>query len=577
MALKQIGFKDFKGASASHELGQRNILRGFSGSGKSRIKDAIAFLFCGTDSFGARNPTHLISTGQESMSVSITTDKSIITRTLTRKGNGTIKVKINDVDTTYTQTQFESMIGTPDVFLSAMIPGYLFGLTQAKRMEVLTEVLPKLERLPLVQELLGFELTNQEQVKYGITRRPDLVASSIAIDRRSYETAIAEKRGRIQQLKEMKEPLKPTLRDRSGELVEIDSRKEAWDKFQRLTKDSIDRDAVISRIKQENAYRDQRKQKLQEELSAIKLMEAEKPSDEKVRSIEKELKDLPPEPAFMNEVMDDTCSTCGQTVSPRHREKVRETNEKAKVAHLDLVGSVTAHNNEVRVRLKKANEDFKAVEKAYLANEQENEKKRKRAYAINLEIGGIVNQEIPEAIEAPTSMGILPFNPEERKAVYDYMQTYNKEWGAYESQLKTYNESEKTIKEIEKNIQENEGILERLKKMEEVFKTLPEVETKRSIGSFNTKALLFDGENVIVKGMPLRMLSSGEKMAVHLYFAYEIGRRMKRPHRLIFLDNADLMSKEAWVNLLLPEYDIRQFQYFLAHVVENQDFSITIE
>ena len=159
MAVKRIELENFKGKNVSFTIGKQNIISGRNGAGKSSIKDALAFAFCGTDSFGTRNPTHLISKDMDSTRVTVLTDKALLTRTLTRKGNGIIKVEINGISSTYNQGQLEASVGKVDTFLSAMIPGYLFDLSEAKRQEVLADVLPKVDRLALLTEMLGFELT----------------------------------------------------------------------------------------------------------------------------------------------------------------------------------------------------------------------------------------------------------------------------------------------------------------------------------------------------------------------------------------------------------------------------------
>lgn len=577
MALKQITFENFKGASASHALGHKNKLSGFSGSGKSRLKDALAFAFCGTDSHGTRNPTHLISLGEDKLSVSITTDKATITRTLTRKGNGSLKVNNGMIDTTYTQTQFEGMIGAPDVFLSGMIPGYLFQLTPAKRMEVLTEVLPKIDRASLVTELLGFEMSNEEKIKYGINRRADLVASSISVDRRTYEVAISEKTGRISQLKEMKRPTPPVTTDKSEEIARFDGIKQAWLMYEAELKTFNARGAMIKRITDENKYREEKRVALRTELNTLKMIEPDsfKPNDAELKAVRAELKPEPQEPLFINEIMADHCSTCGQVVAPRYREQVKVSNESKRNEYLGELENIRIHNNSVQSRIKIANDAFKEKEKVYLDMVETNRKKQARAFAVNLEIGGLVDQEIPAEVPQPVAPEIL-YDKEHHLKLIEENNTYNRQMGAYNVQLQDFEASGTLIGVIEKEIELLTNNLNRYKKMEEVFKSLPEIETSRSIGVFNTDILVFNGEDVTVSGMPLKMLSTGERLSVYLYFAYEVNSRMKRPHNIIFMDDADLISSEAWSKVSTKSYDSSKFQYFLAHVVEGQPMTVEV-
>lgn len=575
MALKQLSFEHFKGATASFDLGHKNILKGFSGSGKTRIKDALSFVFCGTDSNGTRNPTHLITIGEDKLSVAVVTDKATITRTLTRKGNGTLKVHNGTIETSYTQTQFEKMIGSPDLFLSAMIPGYLFQLSQAKRMEVLTEVLPKIDRNTLVTELLGFEMTNEEKLKYGVSRRADLVASSIAVDRRQYELAITEKTGRINQLAELRAPVYPEGGYEADEAARFDGIKQAWSIYENELKAYNNRNASIAQVEKENKYREERRISLKDELSKIRILDLKsfKPNDADLISIRAELKPEPQEPLFVNEVLSEHCSTCGQIVAPRYRDQVKSANDKKRMEYMDELEAVRLHNNEVQSRLKIANDAFKKSENDYIDMTEANRKAQARAHAINLELAGLVDQVVPVALPEPVQPDLL-YDKEAHLKLIEQNNNFNRALGAYNVKLEEFKTSATRIEVLQNDIATLSSMLERYKRMEDVFKKLPEVETSKSIGIFNTDILLFNGENVIVNGMPLKMLSTGEQMSVYMYFCYEINSRMPRPHNIIFVDDADLISSEAWSKVSSKSYDTSGFQYFLAHVVEGQEMQI---
>ena len=176
MAFQSIKMQHFRNmAEQTFAFGRRNTLRGKNGSCKSTLKEAMAFVFAGTDSLGNKNPQHLISWDQPATEVMIQTDKAILTRRLTSKGAATIKLTRGDVTTPMSQQQIDTLIGGTDVFLSTLIPGYFFGLPPEKQQKVLTDLLPPTDRKKLgVKELPGSlaealnELDKDEVIKAAL-------------------------------------------------------------------------------------------------------------------------------------------------------------------------------------------------------------------------------------------------------------------------------------------------------------------------------------------------------------------------------------------------------------------------
>jgi hypothetical protein len=576
MAVKKIELENFKGRTASYELGRANTISGRNGAGKSSIRDALAFVFCGTDSVGTRNPTHLISKDSDGMKVSVVTGKATITRSLSRKGNGTIKVEQNGVASTYNQSQFENMVGRVDTFLSAMIPGYLFDLTEAKRQEVLADVLPKVDRLAILVELLGFEPSPEEKLKYGFNRRPDLVAAGIATDRRGAEAALNQKRGRIAQLSELTKPEEPALVDVSSELSAMAHLKAQWSEHEAHLKDSSARKLRRMQVIQENSFRDQRRKEIAQQLEELKLKPKSEYEPISLEDLRAQIKPLPSQPVMAAELDSDHCSTCGQAVSLKSRSAVRLRNEEINTSWKKECEQTEEHNKGIQSQIKAANDKNEAAKKAYLETVEHNRRVESIRKSLEIELAGLTDQEVPEEIlsrEAPESV----YSASAHMALVEKQETYKKAMAIYESRMEDWKSMEQQVKNLSEEVSSIQGTVDRFKAIEVALKSLPEVETKRQIGVFNTEQIIFDGNDCFVNGTPRKMLSTGERAKTDVYFCREIMLRMPKPHGLVFHDDADLVSACNWEVITGGKaWDSSKFQDFIVYVSE-EDLKVEIK
>lgn len=310
MALKNLRLKNFKGTyEASYPLPQAASIRGRNGTGKTTLKEAICFVFAGTDACGLRSPVHLITKGKEEAEVEITTDKATLYRKITQKGVGQIRLTVSGVVTPITQSQLETMVGSPDVFLSVFLPGYFMTLANEKQQKVLQELLPPVDRRGIFEELSGFRLDDEEVLKYGLHRRIDLVASSLSQARRELEKEAARVEGQIEGMTsfdEMEQPAEP--QEAVKTLNKQTLLKQLWEEY---------------KSRQEHHF-----------LEEIKKLRAK-------------YKPQPGQPVLAQEISSDNCMMCGQIVGSKHREKISRLNQEAREAYEKRLVEIRAYNADI--------------------------------------------------------------------------------------------------------------------------------------------------------------------------------------------------------------------------------------
>jgi 7,8-dihydro-6-hydroxymethylpterin-pyrophosphokinase len=585
MPIKKIDLTNFKGKNEkTYELFQTTELKGKNGSGKTLIRDAIAFVFCGTDSYGTRNPTHLISNDQDNLKVSVDTGKALFSRTLTRKGSSTVKLEVAGVATTFNQTQLEEKIGRTDTFLSVLIPGYFFSLTEAKRQEVLADVLPKVDRVTTIEELSGLVLTEDEKNKYGFNRRYDLIASAVSVDRRSYELALNQKRGSVEVYERIEKPSPVEVNHYVQQISDLDSIKQANEKYASHIKAIQAAEAHNAKLEEINEAINKRLididveiQHHSKQLHNLDLYRVELSDQEFITTaitpLESQLRKEPQEPMLFNIITQDNCSTCGQSVSERHRDSIRMQNEKIKQEYLQVLEEVRFHNKEIQGKISALKLDRADKVKKYLNTVNTNRDIKAKMQLLENEKAVT---RLQEKVEVPLHMAApTPYELAVHLELKEKSRQHDQIVGEYNSKLKNYENAQQQIIKLKEELLDNQKVFERLSKLEETLKTLPSIELKRQSGLFETETLKFNGEVVFVNNVPYNMLSTGEKMAVNLYFSRTISSLWHRSHKIIFLDDADLLSTETYekVSMKLPESN--DIQHIMAYVTEDTEVQIS--
>lgn len=583
MPVKKIEFTNLKGKTGTCELFTNTKLRGANGTGKTLIRDAIAFTFCGTDSYGTRNPTHLISIDQDNLKITIDTGKAVFSRTLTRKGSSTIKLEVAGVATTYNQTQLEDKIGKTDTFLSVLIPGYFFTLSEAKQQEVLSDVLPPVNRIELIKEVSGLDISEDEQKKYGLHRRYDLIASAVSTDRRSYENAINQKNGSIAAYKKIVKPEPVGVNCYAQQVSEMDNLKQLHNKYEDQLRSVRSIELHNSNITEANNLIKKRlsdidieidhNSKLLQDLSLLKPEETDAEFNEKIKSLSSGLKREPPEPTLQNLITNDNCHTCGQVVGERHRDSVRAQNEKIKTEYLKTLEEIKMHNESITNTVN----DFKLSRNAVIKKYQDavnfNRDVKAKIQALENEKANTKEQvvlQLPVLVEKPEHYDLV-----KHLELKELSKKHEHLIGAYDLNIKMYNNAQNDIQKLECELLDNQQTLDRLLKLENTLKEIPGLELKKQAGLFNTDTLVFDGKNVFFNNVIYNMLSAGEKIAVSFYFSRTISSLWHKSHKIIFLDDADLLSTETYekVSPKLPAHE--EFQTIMAYVTNDTEVKVS--
>jgi DNA repair exonuclease SbcCD ATPase subunit len=347
----------------------------------------------------------------------------------------------------------------------------------------------------------------------------------------------------------------------------------SWLLYEKDLKVFNDNKAAISRISAENDYRAKRKVEILASMESLVLKP--KPTDEQsdLSVLQLQVKPMPAKPSTQGVVEADHCHTCGQPVSPRYREQITKNNEAVEAAWLKECEEVEAFNKGIREQVSAAHAKNEQIKKAYHEIVETNRRTEAARRSLELELAGIVEAEVPVAVPTPP----IPAETYD-KAHYQKLQAeteaYKQAIAVYSYAKKEFDEAASTIAQIKESIATHEAHVKRLTAIEDGLKRLPEAETKQQIGVFNTESLVFDGNNAFLDGIPLKMLSTGERLSVYEYFCREISLMMPKPHWVLFLDDKDLVSEGTLKRITFKEY--LQFQE-IKIFVKDQDLTVDIE
>lgn len=570
MAVTKLKLSSFRGKDAEHKLDIFNTIRGANETGKSTIKEAICFAFCGTDSMGSRNPQHLISEGKDACEVVVTTDRAVVSRTLTRKGNGTLKAYREGIPTTFTQAQMELIIGSVDTFLSAFIPGYFLDLPEERKLKVVSEIMPDVNRAQLFKDITGFDMVPEEQLRYTFNKRPDIIGDLVAADRRECTKILYTNQGQLKQLLTYEEMAKPETPPELIPLASLRSLKSQWENYERdlrlYNNFKIQRDIVVK----ENEMRANNVLSLKEKLASLQYEEITvQPS---LVGMEAEaLAGLsyihePSCPRLSKEMEEEMCPTCGQTVGKKHKESIKQKNAELKAKHDVEVEAIKA-NNKIYSEIKnKVKEKYSKLCLEYSNKCDRNKAVDAEKRKIEISLAGL-------SPVTPPNPGEEPITPKEvldatlLKTCEEIEVRYNEDMARYNASVRQFAGYSDIIANHQTYITALEEKLRRLGIIEEGFKVLPQKEFEIQSQAFKIDGVEFRiGSKIEIyrDGLHFKLLSTGAAAKVGMAISRKINSLMKRPINMMFVDNADLIDT-------IPAQDL---QMFLAIVTDDTEVTI---
>lgn len=549
MAIRSLEMQHFLGKTVTHQFRQRNKIVGANGVGKSSIKEALCFVFTGRDSFGNRNPQHLISVGEDSTRVVVTTDKAEISRTLTRGANGTLKVNRGQGWVVYTQAQFEAVMGSTDLILSTFIPGYFLSMKAAEQHAVLSQVLPKVDKDILLKDITGITLTAEEILRWGVKmKKADIVANSVAVERRAAEKQINQYEGNIDELRSIKALPKPEESGIAAELLDLESTMSLWSAY-RTQKVAYDKDQAQAKWHESQNQQNQiMREELLSQMDKIQFKEMPEvdgtlPStDELIRK----LKLLPPAPAVMSVIDADNCPTCGQTVGVRHRDKVKADNERIVAEHSALCEKIKAENAIIEAEIVRIKQITEARQKTISEIKTFNTQAEKKLNELKLQYAGIVDTTFQATLKEPAAPEKV-VDAERLHVLKEAHKKYLRELGAWEENERQRASAQEKIDKLLADIATLKQVVERLRAIEQGLAQVPQEEMRRQLETLKMPTVSITVNDSIVvtrNGIHYNHLSTGQRMSADI----EICRKLNelRPLGMVFLDNADLVDQFDW-------------------------------
>lgn len=579
--LLYVNLENFRGLSrrfdfmdpASGSASPRVKLHGRNGSKKTTVREAISFLFTGRDSMGSQKPTHLISMGEEGCEVEVMTRKgAVITRSLTQKGSGSLRMTIAGERKVLTQSEFEGMLCPADVFLSVFIPGYLLGhLPKNRQSAVLSFILPPVDRVAYMRSfIVGLPL-----LELDYSKRPDLLQKQIADQRNALSHEISGMRGEEKALKDKlyegpKRPIPPP------ELALFDLQEplqREWLVYESALGHYENDVREFRRRSGENTKIARRREDVEAELKAIILMAP--PEQPPVFSNPRPVP--PQQPALLHEEERDRCPSCGQTVGSKHREMVRGENENIKAAW-------QLANNEYRSQLKlwEADRDrYSAALYDYEKRASEIQKANAKLVSRHDELERELRRElVPHAL--PPEEPLPPKKPSEefskvrylelKKAVEDYYRSL----GAFDRWQTTAGAAAARLETIDGQIGSLQGEIELYRRHEEALRQLPAYELTEQKTHLQMPAgyelRVDEGIELFDRtGCPYGLLSRGQRMHADFEMSLKVNALLQRKVGMVFLDDFDLAD---WSDLLKESSDT--VQIFSAHVEAGRELEVRL-
>jgi hypothetical protein len=572
--ITKVAIDNFRGKNIVTELSPSCLISGKNKSGKTTIKEAICFAFTGKDSAGSGTiPTHLISVGSDKLRVEVVTTKVTITRTLTQNRNSTLRIVREGSGGTLTQAEFEKAFCTSDLFLSIFVPGFFMKLAPSKKQQVLSEACGAIDRKALLAELFGGSVDDFVH-KYGIDKRPDLIANAVAQDRRTYERDYASISGQrnayLSAISEASKTTEPMPPEDFEDIAYFDTLKRAWNEYDMALVSYNAHESQRQRIIESNKEKEIYRKTLEEQISNIIVPEVPPVEILDLTLLQSRLRALPPEPSYTNVVESEHCPYCGQIVGSKHKEKLKEENEKKKKEWEAAIEDTRIYNQGVLDEIGRTKIEHEQRTKVVSGIRMDNSKKSQ----IKMELEAKRKATMPAPEMAPMDNPIPPENPyieEDHELIKEKMEVYHAKHYHYKKLMEQKADAEKTISELDSKHALLSDFIARQQRYEDALKRLPEEELKRkaeavAIPSFKTVItddIGLENDN----GAPYALFSAGETIKADIELSVKLAMLTNYKVDIIFVDNADLVDT-------IPYEAMKNMQVMAANVT-NGDLLIS--
>jgi len=585
--ITQLKIANFRGHDGEYTFGPgKNYIKGKNEAGKSSIKEAIAFLWMGTDSEGAKSPDHLISVGCDFTQVDLSTPKSTLKRRKKRGTTAEIKVCREGLpDIKITQTDLMSQVHlSHEVFMSSWCVGYFMKMKSEQRVKVLGEV-ARIDRRELLSNLLPTNFTIPAVVKLVNPRiDADAIAGLRRQEQNKKEAATAQLDG-LKRASAQGSAITIDAEAHKARVSVLEAELEEVDLYSKLNSKYADYVKKVNHLSSELNILEKDLSKLtdvdssavqEHRVHAEKFLKLSTDLDEEMQNLVRQKKtralDIPKKPSAQQ----GDCPTCHQPVGKEHIEALLVHYNKELEAY-------NIHEREVESHNQKLSDAYNAL----TAKKTE----AKKNHTAHLEAALKIEKDAASSVRARNELvaridvlkGMLEAEernapPQPTAAPARDIQALRNERDRLKGELHTHNtfasQSERLRLEmggLEGNITDHTSNVQMFSELEAALRKLPELETQKTLETARIpgiKLSLVDGELVVTNeaGVDYRCLSDGRRTKVDVALCMAI-KRAAGPSAppWIFVDNSDLVDE-----LILPDGT----QCLVAEVTDDQEVEI---
>lgn len=576
--IKRITLKGFKGHDGTFEFGPGvNKVKGPNEAGKSTLKDAINFVFWGTDALFSNSTDHLISNDQESCEVILETAKSVMARRKRRGQTAQFKASMGGapfVEMTQTELETRILILDKDVFTGAWLAGHFMQIDGEARLQVFSK-LAKLDRRELLLSQLPPGMTIPGKLKL---EELAIDLSVVKTDRQALTKALSVDEGalnevviRINQLNQVANIDEAQV---LSEISEISAQKEIMRKYEA---DMVKYEAYLARASEEKdrAHRNDTNRfewlgivnQADSEINAAAqgILEREQILAElrkKQETKPQEKKAFPAVPKKFS-VSAGECPACLQPVTQDHVQHVAAAYEKFMMEYNQVCAEINAHNLNIDHELKNIWKEVDRITAEIKGLQEQKSQVSASLVSAQMNLRGLdqeeeVRKKLKKVTAPERPEGIAPL--ETLQSRFDELTLARSQ---YQLKIQSLDAQLARKQVLENFISSKKSQVDWLYQIEKKLEYLPTLEAEMAaknlslpegkllINKFKRKVngqMIDRGELLVVddKQVDYRALSSGRQLRMDIELCHKI-RELAGPRspKLMFVDNWDLMDREV--------------------------------